>query len=79
MNWLFEEDELNPVELEKRLGFKRGDIKSLTVYSSGAVEIDIDDTVATEVNKKKILEILKLHNLPSGKKLREGKDYGSGS
>jgi len=67
VKYLFEEVSLTCVEFEKRLGLKRGDIKEVTIYPEGAVEIetaiDLDAT-----NQQKVKDVLKLHNLPRGKK-----------
>ena len=70
MKYLFEEETLNPVELEKRLGLKRDEVKSITIYPGGAVEVettaDLDST-----KQQKLKDILKLRNLPRGKKPKE--------
>lgn len=66
MKYLFEETELTCVELEKQLGLKRGDIKELTIYPEGAVEVESIELSSTKLQKLKA--ILKLRNLPRGKK-----------
>jgi len=67
MKYLFEEAGPNPVELEKQLGLKRGDIKAVKIYVEGAVEIDTAiDLDSTKLQK--VRDILKAHNLPRGKK-----------
>lgn len=66
MKYLFEETELNPVELERQLGLKRGDIKEITIYPEGAVEVEAIELSSTK--QTKLRDILGLHNLPRGKK-----------
>ncbi len=68
MKYLFEETELNPVELEKQLGLKRGDIKEITIYPEGAVEVETADELSS-TKLQKLRDILKLHNLPRGRKI----------
>lgn len=67
MKYLFEETELNPVELEKQLGLERGAIKELTIYPEGAIEVDTADEL-NPADLIKLKEALKLHSLPRGKK-----------
>lgn len=69
MKYLFEETELNPVELEKQLGLRRGDIKGLTVYPEGAVEVEAIEL--SEFIQKKLRDILKAHNLLRGRKIEK--------
>lgn len=66
MKYLFEEAELTCVELERQLGLKRGDIKEITIYPEGAVEVEAIELSATK--QTKLRDILKLHSLPRGKK-----------
>ncbi len=66
MKYLFEETELTCVELEKQLGLKRGDIKEITIYPEGAVEVESVELSSTKLQKLKA--ILKTHNLPRGKR-----------
>lgn len=66
MKYLFEEAELTCVELEKQLGLKRGDIKEITVYPEGAVEVESIELSSTK--QQKLRDILKTHSLPRGKR-----------
>ena len=67
MKYLFETEELSCVALEMELGLKRGDVASLTIYPSGAVEVEtaFDLPAAAQDNLKAALE---KRNLPRGKK-----------
>lgn len=69
MKYLFEATELTCVELEKQLGLKRGDIKEIIIYSKGAVEVEAIELSSSD--QKKLKDILRLRNLPRGKKPRE--------
>ncbi len=71
MKYLFESEDLSAVSIEKSLGLKRGDVKSVTIYPSGAVEVEVDDGVATDIVKGKILDELKAKGLPKGKKPKQ--------
>ena len=68
MLYLVETEPLTCVELEKQLGLKRGDIKEITIHPEGAVEIEAIDLTSTQQGKMKA--ILRLYNLPRGKKPR---------
>ena len=68
MKYLFEEEEVTCVELEKQLGLKRGDIKEITVRPEGAVEVETTDEL-NPANLQELRGILKSHNLIRGKKL----------
>lgn len=71
MKYLFEETGLNPVELEKQLGLKHGDIKELTIYPEGAVEVETEIELSS-TKQQKLRDILRLHSLPRGKKPEVG-------
>jgi len=67
MRYLFEQEELNCVSLEKELGLNRGDIAGITIYPEGAVEVETSfDLPATAQDKLKAA--LERRNLPRGKK-----------
>jgi len=66
MKYLFEQTELTCVELEKQLGLKRGDIKEITIYPEGAVEVEAIELSSTKQGK--LRDVLRLRNLPRGKK-----------
>jgi len=67
MEYLFE-DEFNSITIEKELGLKRGDIKNVTIYPGGAVEVSVKDSIATDTIKEKINGFLLKRGLPRGKK-----------
>ncbi len=67
MKYLFEETELNPIELEKQLGLERGDIKEITIHPEGAVEVETANELSS-TKLQKLKDILKSHNLPRGKR-----------
>ena len=69
MKYLFEEAELTCVELEKQLGLKRGDVKELTIYPEGAVEVETAEELSS-TKQEKLRDILKSRNLPRGKKAK---------
>lgn len=71
MKYLFEVEELTCVELEKQLGLKRGDIKELTIYPEGAVEVETKDELSSS-SQNKLRDILKNHNLSRGSKPKKG-------
>lgn len=68
MIYTFELNPVTPEEIEKTCNLPQGAIRSLTISPGGAVDIAIDDSVASDTVKAKILEKLKEHNLPRGKK-----------
>jgi len=70
MKYLFEQETLNPVNLEKELGLMRGDIKEITVHDTGAVEIETAFDLTT-TNLDKVKATLGKRNLPRGKKPKE--------
>ena len=70
MRYVFEEPELTCVELEEQLGLERGDIKEITIYPEGGVEVESVELNATKL--RKLRSILRAHNLPRGKKREEG-------
>lgn len=67
MKYLFEETELNPIELEKQLGLGRGDIKEITIYPEGAVEVETANELSS-TQQTKLKNVLKSHSLPRGKR-----------
>ena len=67
MKYLFEQGELTCVALEAELGLKRGDIKSLTVYPGGAVEVETLNVLTTS-QQDGMKQSLAKRNLPRGKK-----------
>lgn len=66
MKYLYEQDELTCVTLEKELGLNRGDIKELTLYSEGAVVVEAIDLTTTQ--QAQLKAALTKRNLPRGKK-----------
>ena len=64
----YEVEPLNPVNLEKKVGLKRGDILSVTKYGSGAVEINFKEQPTIDIDAKVRGELLK-QGLPRGKKI----------
>jgi hypothetical protein len=67
MKYLFEleQEPLNPVNLEKELGFKRGTIERITVYPEGAVEVDGNLSTSQQ---DKVKQTLAKRGLPKGKR-----------
>jgi len=70
MEYLFEDD-FNSVTIEKELGLKRGDIQGVTIYPGGAVEVKVNDKIATDTIKGKIKDFLVKRGMPKGKKPKE--------
>ena len=70
MKYLFEEAELTCVGLERQLGLGRGDIKEITIYPEGAVEVETAKELSS-TQQTKLRDILKSHSLPRGKKPRD--------
>ncbi len=68
--YLFEEDQLTCTALEDELNVLRGSIVSLTVYSSGAVEVETKE-VWTSSGQQLIRNALAQRGLPHGKKGKE--------
>ena len=65
--YIFEQPALTCNELEKQAKLAKGQIKSLTIYPSGAVEMEMDDAV-TSMKLQELKAVLRLYNLPRGKK-----------
>ena len=66
MKYLYEQDDLNPVTLEKELGLTRGDIVEIITYPDGAVEVETKDVLPVAIQDK-VRAALVRRGLPRGK------------
>jgi len=63
------ETQLTPRQLEADLGMAAGTIKELTIFGTGAVEVNIPgDLAINTVRRAKLAEVLVKYGLPRGKK-----------
>jgi len=66
-NYIFEQEELTCVSLEKNIGLKSGAIKEVTIYADGAVEI-VTAIDLTADQQAKVKDFLSKKGYPKGRK-----------